>query len=156
MPPPADASEVASLVLAIVILLAAVFLGWWQWRDYRVRPTGLSRLDDDHFGRQDMRRALGTIVLLLLAVALFVGGRMPHEVAGKANLKFVQVWAGAAFLVVVLLILAMLDWFSTRLYATRHRERLAKEGLSIVEAELRIKTAIRRAETQSDRDTDDA
>jgi len=145
MPPAADASEVVSLVLGGIVLLSAIILGWRHWREYRNRPHDLAPLDQRHFARQDFRRSLGTIVLLLLGLALVIGGRMSPRVNGQANLKFVQLWSGVAFLMVVLLILAMLDWFSTRLYARRHKHRLIQEGLKIVEAELRIKMAAPRA-----------
>jgi hypothetical protein len=150
MPPAAanDATGPASLVLSGLILFAAAFLGWWQWRDYRSRPRQLSPLDENHFVRQDIRRLLGTIVLVLLSVAIGFGGQLPPKVGGVANNKFIQIWSGVAFLIVALLFLALLDWFSTRLYARRHRQRLTREGLAIVEAELRIKTEIRRKQEE--------
>lgn len=143
--PAPDATGPVSLVLAALVLLAAVFLGWRQWRDFRSRPHDLSPRDEGHFARQDVRRVLGTIVLGLIAAALAVGGSLPHVVNGRANQKFVYLWFGVALMMVVLLVLALLDWVSTRLYARRQRRRLTDEGLSIVEAELRVREAIRRA-----------
>ena len=141
MPPP-DGTELASQVLAGAVLLAAAFLGWRQWQDYKNRPTELSRLDDNHFARQDLRRTLGTIVMLLLALGLVLGGRMVPVINGQPNLKFVQVWSSVALLMIVLLILGMLDWVSNRFYARRHRQQLTQEGLTLVEAELRLKSMI--------------
>jgi hypothetical protein len=154
MPPAAapDASGPASLVLSGLILFAAAFLGWWQWRDYRSRPRQLSPLDENHFVRQDIRRLLGTIILVLLSLAIGIGGQLPPQVGGAANNKFIQIWSGVAFLIVALLFLALLDWFSTRLYARRHRQRLTKEGLAIVEAELRIKTELQRKQDELSRE----
>jgi Flp pilus assembly protein TadB len=150
MPPAAapDATGPASLVLSGLILVAAAFLGWRQWRDYRSRTRQLSPLDENHFVRQDIRRLLGTIILVLVSLATGIGGQMPAKVGGQANVKFVQIWSGVAFLIVALLFLALLDWLSTRLYARRHRQRLTKEGLAIVEAELRIKTEIQRRQEE--------
>jgi hypothetical protein len=139
-----DASGPISLVLAALVMAAAAFLGWWQWRDVRTRSDELSPLDRNHFFRQDIRRLVGTIVLALLSVAIGFGGRMPHRVNGVANTKFVYLWAGVIFLIAALLILALLDWISTQLYLRRHRLKLTQEGLSIVEAELRIKLAQQR------------
>jgi hypothetical protein len=146
MPPAqaADATGPISLVLACLVLSAACFLAWKQRRDIRARPADLSPLDRNHFARQDLRRAVGTIVLVLLAVAIGFGGQMPHQVNGRANLKFIQIWAGVAFLIAVLLVLALLDWISTSLYFKRHRQILTHEGLSIIEAELRLKLEIER------------
>jgi hypothetical protein len=150
MPPAPDASGPVSLVLAVIVLAAAGFLGWRQWRDYRTRPEDLSPRDESHFARQDLRRLLGTIILTLIAAALGVGGWMPDRVNGRANQKFVYLWAGIALMMVVLLVLAMLDWVSTRLYVRRQRRRLTDEGLSIVEAELRVRDAIRRAQRRTE------
>ena len=144
--PAADASGPASLVLAALVLVAAAFLGWRQWRDYLARPAELSPLDESHFYRQDLRRLLGTIILTLIATALFVGAWMPDRVNGRANQKFIYLWSGIALMMVVLLVLATLDWLSTRLYLIRQRRKLTDEGLSIVEAELRVRLAIRRAQ----------
>ena len=149
MPPAApapDPSGPLSLVLGSLVLAAAAFLGWRQWRDVRSRPPGLSPRDESHFARQDLRRLLGTIVLGLIAVALFLGGWVPDRVNGRANQKFIYLWAGIALMMVVLLILALLDWISTRLYVRRQRRRLTDEGLSILEAEIRVREAIRRAQ----------
>jgi hypothetical protein len=142
--PAPDASGPISLVLAALVISAAAFLGWRQWRDMRTRPAELSALDRNHFFRQDVRRLVGTIVLALLSVAIGIGGRMPHRVNGVANTRFIQLWAGVVFLIAALLILALLDWISTQLYLRRHRLKLAQEGLSIVEAELRLKLDQRR------------
>lgn len=144
--PAADPSGPVSLILAALVLAAAAFLGWRQWRDVRSRPDALSPRDESHFARQDLRRLLGTIILGLIAGALAVGGWVPDRVNGRANQKFVYLWAGIALMMVVLLILALLDWISTRLYARRQRRRLTHEGLTILEAEIRVREAIRRAQ----------
>lgn len=150
MPPaPAnDASGLVSLILAALVAASAAFLGWRQWRDHRARPADLSPLDESYFFRQDLRRLLGTIILALIAGAIVLGGSMPDRVNGRANQKFIYLWTGIALMMVVLLVLATLDWVSTRLYAIRQRRKLTDEGLSIVEAELRVRQAIRRAQVR--------
>jgi hypothetical protein len=147
--PANDASGPISLVLAAIVMASAGFLGWWQWRDLRKRSAELSPLDRNHFFRQDIRRFVGTIVLALLSVAIGFGGRMPHQVNGLANSKFIYLWSGVIFLIAALLILALFDWIATQLYLRRHRLRLTQEGLSIVEAELRIKLAQHRRQRES-------
>jgi len=148
--PVADPSGPISLALAGLILVAAVFLGWRQWREHRSRPGGLTVLDENHFAREDLRRLLGTIILVLLATGIAAGGQIPAVMNGRANLKFIQVWSGVILLIVILLFLGLLDMISTRIYARRLRQRLAQEGLSIVEAELRIRMAMRSAEDPTD------
>ena len=147
MPPQADATGVASLFLAGFVLLAALFLGYRQYREAKARPPALQPRDEKYFANQDLRRAVGTIVLFILCVALAVGGKMPPRVAGKANLAFIQIWAGIAFLIMALLALALLDIVATRLFAHRQRQNLADEGLSLIEAELRAHKELQRLAT---------
>ena len=69
---------------------------------------------------------------------------MPARVEGRVNTRFVQLWSGVVFLIAALLALAMLDWVATQVYIRRHRSRLVEEGLSIVEAEIRLRVEMRR------------
>ena len=148
--PPAPAVDLtgpASVVLAVMVALTGVFLAYRIWHDHRTRPPGaiVSPLDENHFAREGLRRCLGSIVMGLLAVGIFLGGRVAPQVGGKANPLFVQVWAGVVLLLLALVLLGMLDWVSSRIYARRVRARLTREGLAIVEAELRQKLADKRA-----------
>jgi hypothetical protein len=144
--PALDASGIASLLMAGLVVAAAAFLGWRQWRDVRSRPPALSPRDEGHFARQDLRRLLGTIILLLIAAAMALGAWIPDRVGGRVNQTFINLWAGVALMMVVLLVLALLDWISTRVYARRQRRRLTDEGLSIVEDELRARLALQEAQ----------
>ncbi len=148
--PAPDATGIVGLVLAALVLAAAAFLGWRQWRDVRTRPPGLSSADEGHFARQDLRRLLGTIILVLIAAAMAAGAWIPDRIGGQVNQLFIDLWAGIALMMVVLLLLALLDWISTRLYAHRQRKRLTDEGLSIVEAELRARIALQRAQRREE------
>jgi hypothetical protein len=143
--PAADPFGLASLALAALVLAAAAFLGWRQWRDVRGRSRHLAPIDDGHFARQDIRRLFGTIILTLIAVAVGLGGQVPDRVNGRANPRFVSLWAGIAGMMVVLLVLALIDWIATRMYALRQRRKLTDEGLAIVEDELKARIALQRA-----------
>jgi hypothetical protein len=136
MPPPQQA-EVASLVLATAVVLIAGLLGLRQFLERRSREPDLSEADARHFVRQDIRRALGVGVMLLLAAGLVVGSRLEPKVAGRTNPLFVQVWLGVFLLIFVLLFLAMLDWIATRLYARRHRREIFDERIEILRDEFR-------------------
>ena len=50
----------------------------------------------------------------LLALGLALGSRIPPRVAGRTNPLFVQIWLGTFLLILALLLLAFLDWLSTR------------------------------------------
>ena len=101
------------------------------------RPAHLKRdpeptpADDQHFRRQDQRRAFGSAVMFVLAVALVAGSRLPHLVAGRSNPPFLFVWLGVFLLVFVLLMLALIDLLATRRYARRHRHAMLRERLNL-------------------------
>jgi hypothetical protein len=104
-----------------------------------------------------LRRWLGVLLLLILAIGVLVGSRIepvtvPWDVlygvvAGggvlvdsgiafpvywRVNLQFVQVWLVVNALIFVLLGLALFDWRATRRYAQRHRQSMARERIEIL------------------------
>jgi NhaP-type Na+/H+ or K+/H+ antiporter len=117
----------ASLLLSSGITLIAAFLGLRQWYERRARSDDLSDRDRGYFFRQDLRRGIGVGVMLLLAAGLYFGSRVPPQVGGKANATFLEIWLAISGLIVVMLVLALIDWISTRLYARRHQRALLSE-----------------------------
>ena len=136
--PPAQQTAAVSLAISIGVTFIAVALGLRQWHERRQRETDLSGLDASHFVRQDLRRGLGVVVMLLLAVGLSAGSRLDPRLGGKANPVFVDVWLGVFLLILILLGLAVLDWVATRLYARRHRRAMARERLEILRDEVKL------------------
>src|SRR5262249_32824535 len=100
--------------------------------------------DDDvrHFRQQDSRRLTVAVVMFFLAAGVYVGARLPPRVAGRPNLRYVETWVSVLGLVVVLLTMAMVDWWATRRYGARHRQAIALEGLEILRDELRRRAAL--------------
>jgi hypothetical protein len=133
----ADDVASSSLLISSGITLIAVFLALRQWYEWRARAGDLSDRDRRYFFRQDVRRGLGVAVMLILAGGLYFGSRIPPQVAGRANLTFVQIWLAITGLIVVMLGLALLDWISTRLYARRQHRDLASERRKILHETLR-------------------
>ncbi len=127
----------SSLLISSGISLIAVFLGLRQWYERRARDSALADADRRYFLRQDVRRGLGVAVMLILAVGLYLGSRIPPKLGGRANLVFVQVWLVIIGLIIVMLGLALVDWISTRLYARRQRRVLAAERRKIMRETLR-------------------
>ena len=74
-----------------------------------LRPTGLPTL-------------VGIAVLVLLAVGLVVGSRIPHKLGNRTNPQFLGIWLGVFLLIFFLLSLAMIDWLALRIFARRHRK----------------------------------
>ena len=126
-----------SLLISSGVAMIAVFLGLRQWYEWRARETELSELDRRYFVRQDARRGLGVAVMLVIAVGLYFGSRIPPKVAGRANLTFVEVWLAIIALIIVMLVLALVDWVATRIYARRQSRSIARERLQILRETLR-------------------
>jgi hypothetical protein len=134
---PAPDQASSSLLISSGITLIATFLGLRQWYERRARETDLSDLDRGYFVRQDLRRSLGVAVMLILALGLYVGSRLPPKVGGAASLVFVEVWLAISGLIVVMLVLALVDWIATRVYARRQRRYLAAERLRLLREAIR-------------------
>jgi hypothetical protein len=147
--PPAQQSAAVSLVISIGVAAAAILLGLRQWHERRLREPDLSAADASHFARQDLRRALGVVVMLLLAAGLSAGARVEWRLAGRANPLFIQLWLGVFLLILILLVLAVLDWLSTRLYARRHVRAMARERLEILRDEYKLREQLERGEGHS-------
>ena len=151
-----------SLVLSITVAAIAVALGARQWSERAAREPDLSSDDRKYFARQDLRRWLGVVLMLILAVGIFAGSRMAPSVpvfpmdpgvrqgwqalAGswteplvlmRANLRFVAVWTGLIVLLPALLVLALFDWLATRRYALRQRHSMARQRIEILRQTLR-------------------
>ena len=94
-----------------------------------------------HFRLQDLRRTIVAAIMAVLATGIFVGSRMETRVGGRPNLLFVEIWIGIFCLILVLLVLAMIDWLATRRYAIRHRSAMIQEGIEILKEGLRVKAS---------------
>jgi hypothetical protein len=130
--------ETASLILAIAIAFAAVSLAMRQWSERRCREPDLSPPDRLHFSRQDWRRGIGIVVLLLLAYGVRVGSLLEPVIAGGANPQFLMAWMVVLELIFVALGLALWDWLATRKYAARHRQSMARSRMAIFRKPTRI------------------
>lgn len=133
----AQRTAAVSLALSIGIVLVALALLAWLWYERRARDPELSEFDARHFKRQDFRRGLVALILLVLAFEIFVGSPMEAKVGGKKNYTFLLIWLSAFALILGLLLLAMFDWLATRLYARRHLQELARERLELLREEQR-------------------
>jgi hypothetical protein len=153
--PKTDSLAWTSLALSAVIVLCALLLGIRQWWEHRTRDTGLAEPERTYFFRQDFRRAVGIILMGMLALGVYVGSRLPtfvteprppaeHSVdpaVGAAippavgvhpSRRFLAVWLAVFAIIVLLLGLAMIDWISTRRYARRQRRAMSLERLDIL------------------------
>ena len=126
-----------SVVVSSLVIVTAALLAAHQWHQRRDRGGTLSGLDASYFSRQDVRRGMGVVVMVLLALGLAFGARLNARVGGRANPVFVQVWLGVFILIFTLLCLALFDWVSTFLYARRQRRTMARERVELLRQLLR-------------------
>jgi hypothetical protein len=126
-----------SLVLAIGVTVVAGVLALRQRYERRHREPQLSEDDARHFARQDFRRAVAGVVMVLLALGVAIGARIEPKQAGRANPWFLAVWLAVFTLIFVLLWLALLDWIATWIYGRRHRRAIARERLQFLREEQR-------------------
>ena len=136
-----SSTEAASLVLSIAVASVAMLLWFWQRLERKSRGTVVEPEDVLHFRRQDLRRTIVAAIMGILAAGIFVGSRMETRVEGGPNLLFVETWIVIFCLILVLLLLAMIDWVATRRYAIRQRAAAIQEGLEILKAESRARAA---------------
>jgi hypothetical protein len=125
----------ASLLLSSFVLVVAALLGWREWVDRRDRSMELSPEDARHFGHQDRRRTVGLVVLVLLAIGLLIGSRVPHKLGNHSNPVFLGIWFAVFLLIFILLALAMIDWVALRIFARRHRGQILRERIAILQEE---------------------
>lgn len=137
--PPKDSTAIAGLVLGVLLILVDLGLFAWLLRDRKSRPRSMSDDDVAHFSRQDLRRSVVLVVLLVLSAMLIWGSRLPNLIEGKPNSLFVQVWAAAIGLICLLLLIAFVDWVATRFYAKRRRLELLEEGIELINEQKRVR-----------------
>lgn len=133
----------ASFGLALIVLLALAFLGWWQWRERQKRDDRLSEADARHFARQDVRRLIGSVLLALVAVGVVAGTSIP--LGGHPSRLIRRTFAGVWLLVILLLaaalVLAWIDIKATRVYARRHSQAIDAERRAFLEQARRRRRA---------------
>jgi hypothetical protein len=125
----------AGLVIGVTVVAGALALR--QWHERRHRETELSDDDARHFARQDFRRAVVSVVLLLLALSIAFGSRIEPRPAGRPSPLFLAVWLAIFGLIFVLVWLALLDGIATWLYARRHGRAIARERIEFLRGERR-------------------
>ncbi len=125
--------------LALGLAAAAVALVGWQLAERRHRGASPSEADRDHFRGQDARRRVVAGSVSLLAAGVYLGSRIPYRREGRPNLAFLQTWLAVFLLIMLLLVLALLDWLATRRYARRHRDAIVREGMEILRDKMRAR-----------------
>ncbi len=116
-----------STIFAIGTVAVAAFLGLWQWYDKRARRADADATDRLFSKRQDLRRSIGIVMMLLLAGAIFF-----VDSAGTSRRAQAVYLVFLAALIIGLLALALFDALSTLRYARRQRRELAQEHAKLM------------------------
>ena len=132
-------TSISELTLSIGVALVAFGLIGWQRAERARRDPLLSIEDEAHFLRQDRRRWLVAGIMFILSTAILAGSRMPPRLAEGPNYRFVQVWLLVFLLAFLLIMIALVDWVSTRAYARRHRTAIVQEGFEILRDEIKTR-----------------
>jgi hypothetical protein len=114
-----------ALVGALIVL--AVGFAALQWRERRHRPADQSPADTAYFARKDAGRLGGSLLMLLVAVAMAVGLRVDPRAGVTQRRVWAVSWLVVMALVLVLLAIALWDWVALRHYARRVRRSLDLE-----------------------------
>ena len=135
MPLAAGARE--GLILGAFLIALSTYFAVRQWKERRDRDEDISDDDRRYFDGKDRRRFANSAVMALIAVGIMVLGWTDPRRPRPVKLAFAGVLVGVSLLVLVLIILAVIDWFATAAYAARHRKKLAEERLAVLEEEVK-------------------
>lgn len=132
---PAAGPQVFGFLLSATLVLLAIAFAYRQWLARRDRDMDLSAADHAYFSHQDVRRLVGSVTMLVMAVGMSLGLVIQPR-ASRADFRvWALLWIGVLVLACFLLILALVDWYAIRLYAGRHRRALVAERLEAIRAE---------------------
>jgi hypothetical protein len=131
----AISQPIAAAGVVIGVTAIAGGLALRQWYERRHRETGLPEADTRHFARQDFRRSVVAVVMLLLALCIGVGSGLEPKLGGRPNVQFLAIWLAAIALIFVLVWLAILDWLATWLYGRRQRRAIDRERIALIRSE---------------------
>lgn len=145
-----SATSYYGLWLALGLAAVAVALVAWQFADRRHRGDSPSEADRAHFRGQDARRWIVAGAVTLLAAGVYLGSHLPYRRDGRPNLAFLETWLAVFLLILLLIVLAFLDWLATRRFARRHRGAIVREGMEIIRDEIRARQAQARRPPQSE------
>jgi hypothetical protein len=116
-----------SLVLSVLVLAAATFLGVREWLERRGRDEDIGPGEEAHLMVRDVRRRAG-IILMVVMGALASVGYWINPAAGRDDARRVfATWVAIGLIMIVMMVLASLDWLHTVRFARRARQDLASQ-----------------------------
>jgi hypothetical protein len=131
----------SSLLISILLLLAALWLMYWHVRSWRkMQLADLSPDDLDFYRRQFRRRIQTSAMLGILAVMIFVGELLTWWI--NSHVFFIFYWAAALLLVVWVALLAGADIWATQYHFGQLRQQCIIEQAKL-HAEIRRVQSVR-------------
>ena len=129
-------TEFFGSLLSLGVALAAILLIGWGVAERRSRSDDRESEDGRHFARQELRRAVVAVIMLVASAGIFLGAHLSPKTNERPNLLFVEVWLAVFGLVLVLLVSALIDWTATRRYARRQRQAIVREAVESLRLEM--------------------
>jgi hypothetical protein len=144
---------VASIALAALMLAIAIYITMRQRQTlaHLRRDSGLSLEDRRYLHRRAVMRLVSAAFLCILAF-LVVGGVVlegnltdlhpeepvvPPPESAKDSLRLLAAyWMGTVLVLMVVMVLAVFDWFATARYGARQRRQLLEESREALAAEV--------------------
>ena len=128
----------ASLVFGTGLVLLGIWLIHWHRRTWITHrdEMGVDDRQKRHYRRQFFRRLQVAILLILLGFLLPVGDwMMEHVVAQRKHVQWLTAfWIAVLFITLWIMLLATMDWLSTRMHL--HATRAALGSLARKQREL--------------------
>jgi hypothetical protein len=131
----------SSLIISILLLLAALGLVYWHvysWRKVQLADLATGELD---FYRRQFRRRIQTSAMLgILAVLIFAGELLTWWISSQ--IFFICYWAAALLLVIWVALLAAADIWATQYHFGKLRQKCLIEQAKL-QAEIRRVKSVR-------------
>jgi hypothetical protein len=132
-----SALETYGLILAAGVFVVTLVLIRGHWSELSGPVRGDSPVEIAHYRHQSARRRLMSTLMISQAVLILLGSTVRHEVDGRPNPLFILIWLTVCVLVVVLLVLAAIDWLMIQKFARWMRVEIVRGGVEALKAGLK-------------------
>ena len=111
------AIETYGILLAAGVFVVAFLLIGGHWSELRGHARSESTYEQDHYARQGARRRVMSTLMMGEGLLIVVGSLVSPKIKDAPNPVFVLTWMSVCVLVLVLLILAAIDWWMIQRFA---------------------------------------
>jgi hypothetical protein len=120
------ADAIPALCAGGLLMAIGVSMAWFQWR-FRQPDAGAEELARLHARRQLRRRLQVSALMVLVGALIPIGDLLPQFQQGKAPLAFALFWMAILAAVAWIMLLAVADLVSARMYHKVANLRIRQE-----------------------------